>query len=67
MLQQPIPCCCCGAGIALICTFLPPGCLQVKRLERMLAIEDLMYICILEKFQVCVWGGWCCKVQNSSR
>jgi len=24
----------------------------VKRLERMLAIEDLMYICILEKFQV---------------
>lgn len=25
---------------------------QVKRLERMLAIEDLMYICILEKFQV---------------
>ena len=25
---------------------------EVKRLEQVLAIEDLMYICILEKFQV---------------
>lgn len=25
---------------------------EVKRLEQMLAIEDLMYVCILEKFQV---------------
>lgn len=29
----------------------------MKRLERMLAIEDLMYICILEKFQVRWLGG----------
>lgn len=32
---------------------------EVKRMEQMLAIEDLMYICILEKFQVgAAPGGW---------
>ena len=34
-----------------------PAAAQVKRLEQLLAIEDLMYVCILEKFRV---GG--CRV-----
>ena len=36
---------------------------EVKRLEQMAAIEDLMYVCILEKFQV----GWECRGRSAGR